>query len=104
MAEHTSSIADLAAACAGRIPRPARSFHEDRPAFDAAVRDLLDAVRHSNDRFAFDLAGRPAALAAIRQALPAVEAELLDAVLEDVACELAAAQEALYQVVLAVRE
>ena len=58
-------------------------------------------MRRARPDLMFDLEGRPAAIAAIRSALPAMEAELLDAVLEDVACELAATREALYLVAAA---
>jgi hypothetical protein len=59
---------------------------------------LLEAVRATHQRFAFDREGRPGAVAAVRAALPIVESELFDAVLEDHACELAAVEEALFQV------
>ena len=78
------SVRGLARDCARRLPAPPSSFY--------------------HDRFAFDLEGRPAAIAAIRRALPAVEAELFDAVLDDVACELAAVQETLYQVAVAAHD
>jgi hypothetical protein len=87
----------LAAACAERIPSAPSSFQDDRPALGDALDALLAAVRDSHDRFAFDRDGRPGALAAVRHALPAMEAELLDAILDDVACELAAYQETLYR-------
>jgi hypothetical protein len=38
---------------------------------------------------------------AVREALPMMERDLFDAVLEDQACELAAVEEALYQFALA---
>lgn len=62
---------------------------------------LVDTLRKEDPRFAFDCEGRPAALAAIRSALPLLERELLDAVVEDHACELAATQEAFYRLVTA---
>jgi hypothetical protein len=55
----------------------------------------LELVKASDPKFAFDREGRPGAIAAIRAALPAMERELLDAVLEDCECELAATREAL---------
>ena len=58
---------------------------------------LLHAVRETNQRFAFDRDGRPDAINAVREALPMMERDLFDAVLEDHACELAAVEEALYQ-------
>jgi len=96
-------VTHRAAECAAVIPAAARSFANDRAAFAAALNALLEAVRGSDERFAFDLEGRPGAIAAIREALPASEAELLSAVLEDVAAELAAYQEALYQLAVAAR-
>jgi hypothetical protein len=91
------TLDDLLAACAQRIPAAPQSFHDDRPRLDEDFEALLRAVRDSSERFGFDRDGRPAAIAAVRHALPAMEADLLDAILEDVACELAAYQEALYR-------
>jgi hypothetical protein len=96
-------IAALASACARQIPTEPSSFTVDRSAFQAAFDTLLAAVAAGEARFAFDRDGRPPALQAVRDALPAMEAELLDAILEDVACELAATQEALYQIAVAAR-
>ena len=62
---------------------------------------LLHAVRKTHERFAFDRDGRPGAVNAVREALPMMERDLFDAVLEDQACELAAVEEALYQFALA---
>ena len=98
-------IAALASACRRQIPSSPSSFAVDGPAFQTAFDALLAAVAASGDgRYAFDRDGRPQALQAVRRALPAMEAELLDAILEDVACELAAVQEAMYQLALANRE
>src|SRR4051812_42075766 len=88
---------DLIAACAERIPAQPRSFQDDHPRLAPDLDALLTAIRESHERFAFDRDGRPGAVAAVRRALPSMEAELLDAILDDVACELAAYQEALYQ-------
>jgi|SRR5678816_1685522 hypothetical protein len=99
-----SNVSQRAAECARAIPVAVRSFDEDRPVFVTALDALLTAVRNSHERFAFDLDGRPGAIAAVREALPAAEAELLGAVLDDVAAELAAYQEALYQVAVAARK
>jgi len=99
----TPPIAALASACARQLPASSTTFIADRPAFQAAFDALIAAVAAADPRFAFDREGRPQALQAVRAALPAVEADLLDLILEDVACELAAAQEALYQLVLAAR-
>jgi len=96
-------IAALASACAGQIPSAASTFAIDRPAIGTAFDTLLAAVTTAEPRFAFDRDGRPQALQAVRAALPALEADLLDVILEDMACELAANQEALYQVALATR-
>jgi hypothetical protein len=96
-------IAALASACARQIPAAASAFVADRPAFHTAFEALLAAVAAADPRFAFDRDGRPQALQAVRGALPTLEAALLDAILEDVACELAATQEAMYQVALAAR-
>jgi hypothetical protein len=93
-----------ASACAALIPTGAATFTEDRAVFSDAFEALIAVIRAADDRFAFDLEGRPGAIAAIRGALPAIESELLDAVLDDVACEIAARQEALYQVALACRD
>ena len=98
-----SDVSRCAAECARAIPAGARSFDEDRSAFETALGKLVKAVCTSQERFAFDREGRPAAIAAVREALPASEAELLSAILEDVAAELAAYQEALYQLAIATR-
>ena len=63
---------------------------------------LLDAIRAVDPRFAFDAAGRPPALDAVRHALPSVERELFDVILEDYQCEIAAVREAAYQLVRAI--
>jgi hypothetical protein len=99
-----ASIAALASACAGRLPQASSTFARDLPGFDAAWQQLLTAIAGSDDRFAFDREGRPAAIEAVRRALPAIERELFDVILEDVACELAAAQEALYRMALTIRD
>jgi len=94
------TLDDLLSACAARIPSTPRSFHEDRAALGADLDAVLTAIRDSDTRFAFDREGRPGAIAAVRHALPAMEGDLLDAILDDVACELAAYQEALYRLVV----
>jgi len=98
------SIAALASACARQIPASPSSFADDCVAFQASLNALLAAIAASHVRYGFDREGRPQALQAVRSALPAMESELFDAILDDVACELAATQEALYQVALANRE
>ena len=85
-------IAALASACARQFPDTPTSFAVDCAAFQPALDRLLTAVAASDGRYAFDREGRPQALVAVRRALPAMEAELFDAILEDVACELAAVQ------------
>ena len=94
----------LAGRCAQQLPMAASSFAHDRGAFDAALQALLAQIQRRDPQLAFDRDGRPAAIAAIRQALPVTEADLFDAVLEDVACELAAWQEALYAVAAAAHD
>ena len=101
MSDTPVSLDRLAAACAQRLPASFSPFHEALPTFEPHWRELLAAIAQSHERFAFDLEGRPSAVAAIRNALPAMEAELFDAVVEDLTCELAATREALYRVALA---
>jgi hypothetical protein len=96
-------IAALASACARQLPPHPSSFANDHPGFQTALDALLAAVASSDARYAFDREGRPPALQAVRSALPAIEAELFNVILEDIACELAATQEALYQLALAHR-
>jgi hypothetical protein len=96
-------VAALASACARQLPANATTFAADASAFQTAFDALLAAVATGNARFEFDYEGRPPAIEAVRRALPAMEAELFDAILEDIACELAATKEALYQLVLAAR-
>ncbi len=97
------SLSELASACAARMATGSGAFHDDAPGFAAELDGLLEAVRQSGDRFAFDRDGRPAAIGAVRDALPAMERDLFEAVLEDLACELAATKEALYQIIKATR-
>src|SRR6188508_441813 len=99
----TPQIAALASACVHQLPASPTSFAADRPLLQSTFEALLAAVATTDARLAFDRDGRPQAVKAVRSALPAMEAELLDAILEDLACELAAAQEALYQVAVAAR-
>jgi hypothetical protein len=67
-------------------------------------RALLDSIRDSDSRFAFDRDGRPDAITAVRNALPALERDLFDAIIEDYACELAAAEEAWRRAVCSLKE
>jgi hypothetical protein len=86
---------------ATRVNEKARSFAEARQVLEGEYTTLLHAVRASDERFAFDRDGRPGAVRAIREALPLMERDLFDAVLDDHACEIAAVEEALYQLALA---
>lgn len=99
----TPPIAALASTCVTQIPAAATSFHDDAAAFGPAFQQLLSAISRADARYTFDREGRPGALQAVRGALPAMEAELLDAIMEDVECEIAAVREALYQMVLTSR-
>ena len=74
-----------------------RSFDDARQRAESEYLALLAAVRQSHQRFAFDREGRPHAVNAVREALPMMERDLFDAVIEDHACEMAAVEEALYQ-------
>ena len=55
-------------------------------------------IRTLDQRFAFDDEGRPPAIDAVRNALPMMERDLLDAIIEDFTCQLAAAAEAARQI------
>ena len=77
------------------------SFDTIRQRAEREYLALLNAVRTTHERFAFDRDGRPGAINAVREALPMMERDLFEAVLEDQACELAAVEEALYQFALA---
>ncbi len=69
-------------------------------ALDHEFQRQLKGLRDSGDpRFAYDRDGRPGAIAAVRGALPSIERELFDAVIEDFECELAAQRQALLQMV-----
>jgi len=70
----------------------------DRDPIEQEFQRTLEAVRLSHPKFGFDREGRPGAIAAVRAALPSIERELFDAVVEDLECELAATREALFQV------
>lgn len=64
----------------------------------------LEAVKSSHAQFVFDREGRPDAIAAIRIALPTIERELFDAVVEDCECELAATREAMFRIVAGLKK
>jgi hypothetical protein len=70
---------------------------------DAEVDALTHGIRDLGPEFGFDQEGRPGAIAAVREALPVVERELFDAIIEDHACEVAALREALRQLMMAMR-
>ena len=97
-----NTLQDARTACVRALPASGGSFEEAPAAFRNAF-DTILAVLRRDSRFMFDADGRPGALAAVREALPPAEGELLDAILEDVTAELAANREALYQVLLACR-
>ena len=97
----STHVARLAEICASRIDPASRSFDDNLPRLKDDLQQLLDVLKTLDPRFHFDRVGRPGAVAAVRGALPAVERELLDAVLEDCECELAATREAFFQLVRA---
>jgi hypothetical protein len=75
----------------------------DRDAIEHEFQRTLDALKSSHPQFAFDRDGRPAAIAAVRAALPTIERELFEAVIEDCECELAATREALFRIIAALK-
>ena len=98
----TTRVDDLAARIAARIAARsaagATAFADAAREFEDDYRGLLAAIASLHARFAFDRDGRPGAIAAVRNALPAVECDLLDAIVDDHACEVAAIEEALWRV------
>jgi hypothetical protein len=76
----------------------------DRDSIEREFQHTLDLVKASDPKFAFDREGRPGAIAAIREALPAMERDLFDAVIEDCECELAATREALFRIASALKK
>jgi hypothetical protein len=95
MSTTSPEVIRFADACADRLRELSTG---DAAVLEPDFRMLLDAVRQTDPRFAFDRDGRPSALAVVREALPAQERELLDAIIEDHACEIAAVHEAMFQV------
>ncbi len=87
---------------AARLDNEAPSFRQAIGPVAAEYEALLRRIALTAPEYAFDRAGRPFAAGAVREALPAVERELFDAILEDFACERAAIEEGLYRVALAV--
>jgi hypothetical protein len=75
----------------------------DRDELEQEFHRTLTAVKNTHPRFTFDRDGRPGAIAAVRGALPTIERELFDAVIEDCECELAATREALFQMIAALK-
>ena len=69
----------------------------ERNAIEQECQRQLETVKNSDPKFAFDREGRPGAIAAVRGALPLMERELFDAVIEDFECELAAYREVLFR-------
>jgi hypothetical protein len=76
----------------------------ERDPIEQEFRRTLEAVKTSDPQFAFDRDGRPGAIAAIRGALPTIERELFDAVMEDCQCELAATKETLFRMMAAMKK
>ena len=87
---------------AARLNLTADTFADARQGAGAAYEELLQAIRNIHQRYAFDREGRPGAVAAVREALPVMERDLFEAVVEDHACEVAAIEEALFQLARAV--
>ena len=69
----------------------------ERDDIEREFTQVLGEVMGSQAQFVFDREGRPGAIAAVRAALPQVERELFDAVMEDCECERAAMREALFR-------
>ena len=82
---------------AARLDEEAGSFTDASRGCEDAYRALLRIVAAREARCAFDRDGRPGAIAAVREALPPMERDLFDAIVDDHACEVAAIEEALYQ-------
>lgn len=95
-----TAIAKRAAVVAARLDTQAPAFRNAIASASAEYDALLETVATLGPAYAFERAGRPGAIEAVRQALPVVERELFDAILDDFACERAAVEEALYRVAL----
>jgi hypothetical protein len=100
-ADADAVVSEHAAAVAAQMTGEAATFAQAAATMGAEYEALLRAVAERGAAFAFDRDGRPSAIDAVRQALPAVERDLFDAILDDYACERAAVEEALYRVALA---
>ena len=94
----STHISRLASLCASRLDPTSPSYEEALPHFRNELQELLDVLKTLDPRYLFDRRGRPGAIAAVREALPAIERELFEAVVEDYECELAATREALFQI------
>jgi hypothetical protein len=86
---------------AARLIGNDRSFADVSREFETEYKELLRAISRLDPRYAFDRDGRPPAIAAVREALPVMERDLFDAIVDDHACELAAIEEALFRLLLA---
>jgi len=95
-----SGVAQRADAVVARLQAPPAASQKGD--YQAEWSALLDAVRALDARYAFDRDGRPSAIQAVRHALPSMERDLFDAIVEDHACEVAALEEAVRQLALAV--
>jgi hypothetical protein len=101
-AAHGEALVDeRATAVAAHLRDETGTFAQATARMGADYEALLRAVAEMGAAYAFDREGRPSAVDAVRQALPAVERDLFDAILDDYACERAAVEEALYRVALA---
>ncbi|MEO8452786.1 MAG: hypothetical protein ABI647_23540 [Gemmatimonadota bacterium] len=99
-----SEIARLAAACATRLDGVSKADVTDAP--NATVLEpefgaLMREVGIVDPALTFDRDGRPSAIAAVRNALPLTERDLLDAIIEDHGCEMAALRAAMFEVIIA---
>ena len=97
-----ASVTECADALASRLTGRERSFADVKSACNSEYEALLQAVGRLDTRLAPDRPGRPGAVAAVRNALPAVEQELFDAIVDDHTCEVAAVEEALFQLIRAI--
>jgi hypothetical protein len=88
-------VQERAEACAARMKQsPPAAIGACPPELEA----LLAAIRDLGPEYAFEREGRPEAIAAVRHALPVIERDLLDAIVDDHACEVAALREAIAQI------
>jgi hypothetical protein len=94
------SVQERAETCAARIRSGASG--SGLAGCSAEWSALLDAVRALDPRFAFETEGRGPAIEAVRHALPSMERDLFDAIIEDHACEVAALREAVDELMRAV--